>query len=44
MASKVMPAEEAVQLIESGDPLSVCGIIGGLVPERVLAARAENTS
>lgn len=38
MTSKFMAAEEAVQLIKSGDTLSVCGIVGGLVPEKVLTA------
>ena len=33
-----MAAEEAIKLINSGDTLSVCGIIGALVPEKVLAA------
>ena len=35
---KFMTAEEAVQLIGNGDTLTVCGIVGGLVPEKVLAA------
>jgi len=35
---KFMTADEAVQLIGNGDTLTVCGIVGGLVPEKVLAA------
>jgi propionate CoA-transferase len=38
MAGKIMAAEEAVKLIGNGDTVSVCGIIGALVPEKVLAA------
>jgi propionate CoA-transferase len=38
MAGKIMAAEEAVRLIDDGNTLSVCGIIGSLVPEKVLAA------
>lgn len=38
MASKFMTPEEAVQMIKNGDTLSVCGIVGGLVPEKVLTA------
>ncbi|MBI5969494.1 MAG: acyl CoA:acetate/3-ketoacid CoA transferase [Deltaproteobacteria bacterium] len=38
MASKIMKAEEAVQLIKDEDTVSVCGIIGALVPEKVLTA------
>jgi len=38
MADKIMAAEEAVRLIDDGNTLSVCGIIGSLVPEKVLAA------
>jgi propionate CoA-transferase len=38
MAGKIMPAEKAVQLIGNGDTVSVCGIIGALVPGKVLAA------
>jgi propionate CoA-transferase len=37
MAKKIMPVEEAVQLIQNEDTLSVCGLVGGLVPEKVLA-------
>jgi propionate CoA-transferase len=33
-----MTAEEAVQIIKDGDSISVCGIVGGLVPEKVLSA------
>ena len=38
MAGKIVNADEAVRLIKDGDTLSVCGIIGGLVPEKVLTA------
>ena len=38
MAGKIMTAEEAVRFVEDGNTLSVCGIIGSLVPEKVLAA------
>ena len=38
MAGKIMAAEEAVRLIGNGDTVSVCGIIGALVPEKLLAA------
>src|SRR5512139_2402579 len=38
MAGKIMAAEEAVKLIGNGDTVSVCGIIGALVPEKLLAA------
>ena len=38
MAKKVMTPEEAVRLIKDGDTVSVCGIIGALVPEKVLSA------
>lgn len=33
-----MAAEEAVQLIQTGDTISVCGISAGLTPDKVLAA------
>jgi propionate CoA-transferase len=38
MAGKIMAAEDTVRLIDDGNTLSVCGIIGSLVPEKVLAA------
>jgi len=38
VSSKLMAAAEAVQMIKNGDTLSVCGIVGGLVPEKVLTA------
>jgi len=38
MPGKIMAAEEAVKLIGNGDTVSVCGIIGALVPEKLLAA------
>jgi propionate CoA-transferase len=38
MASKIVSAEEAVKLIRDGDTVSTCGIIGALVPEKVLGA------
>jgi len=34
MAGKIVNADEAVRLIKDGDTLSVCGILGGLVPEK----------
>ncbi len=36
-----MPAEEAVKLIKDGDTVTICGIIGALVPEKILAALEE---
>ncbi len=38
MAGKIMAAEEAVKLIGDGQTVSVCGIIGSLVAEKVLSA------
>ena len=38
MASKIMTATEAVKLIKGGDTVSVCGIIGAPVAEKVLTA------
>lgn len=38
MASKLMTAGEAVKWVKNGDVLSICGIVGGLVPEKILAA------
>jgi len=38
MANKIMTAEEAVKYIKDGDTVTTCGIIGALVPEKVLAA------
>jgi propionate CoA-transferase len=38
MTDKIMRVEEAVKLVKDGDTVSVCGIVGGLVPERTLAA------
>jgi propionate CoA-transferase len=38
MLNKVMTPEEAVKLINNGDVVSICGIVGGLVPEKTLAA------
>jgi propionate CoA-transferase len=38
MPNKVMAAEEAAKLVNNGDVVSVCGIVGGLVPEKTLAA------
>jgi propionate CoA-transferase len=35
---KVMTPEEAVQMIHSGDTISVCGISAALTPDKVLAA------
>lgn len=36
--SKLMTPQEAVKLVRNGDVVTVCGIVGGLVPEKVLAA------
>jgi propionate CoA-transferase len=38
MPNKVTTAEEAVKLVNTGDVVSICGIVGGLVPEKTLAA------
>ena len=38
MANKIMTAEEAVKIVKDGDTVSTCGIIGALVPEKVLTA------
>ncbi len=38
MPNKIMTAEEAVKLINGDDTVSICGIVGGLVPEKTLAA------
>jgi len=38
MLNKVMAAEDAVKLVNTGDVVSICGIVGGLVPEKTLAA------
>jgi len=38
MAEKVVTPEEAVRLVKDGDTVSVCGIIGALVPEKILQA------
>ena len=38
MTNKIMTAEEAVKILKDGDTVSTCGIIGALVPEKVLAA------
>ena len=40
MASKLMTAGEAVKFVKDGDGVSICGIVGGLVPEKILARRA----
>jgi len=41
MDSKAMATEEAVQLIKTGNTISVCGISAGLTPDKVLAALGE---
>jgi propionate CoA-transferase len=38
MANKIMTAEEAVRLVQDDNTVSTCGIIGALVPEKILAA------
>jgi len=38
MAGKLMSAEEAVGLIGDNDVISVCGIVGALVPDKTMAA------
>ncbi|RPJ33126.1 MAG: acyl CoA:acetate/3-ketoacid CoA transferase, partial [Deltaproteobacteria bacterium] len=38
MPNKVMAAEEAAKLVRNGDAVSICGIVGGLVPEKTLTA------
>lgn len=38
MPKKLMRAEEAVNLINSNDTITVCGIAGGITPDKVLAA------
>lgn len=38
MPNKIMTAEDAVKFVNNGDVVSVCGIVGGLVPEKTLAA------
>ena len=38
MTAKIVPAEEAVRVVRSGQTVTVCGVVGGLVPEKVLAA------
>ena len=38
MGSKIMAAEDAVRFIRDGGTVSVCGIIGSLVAEKVLTA------
>src|SRR4030042_2407376 len=38
MGNKIMTAEEAVMIVKDGDTVSTCGIIGALVPEKVLTA------
>ena len=35
---KLMPADEAVRLVPPGSTVSVCGISGGITPDKVLAA------
>jgi len=35
---KVIPAEEAVQMVHTGDTISICGISAALTPDKVLAA------
>lgn len=41
MPDKLMSPEEAVQLIKDGDTVTICGIIGALVPEKILSALEE---
>src|SRR4051794_11817283 len=36
--AEVLTAEAAARLIRSGQTLTVCGVVGGMVPERVLGA------
>jgi propionate CoA-transferase len=38
MPGKLMAAEEAVKLIKDGDTVTTCGIVGALVPEKILVA------
>lgn len=38
MPDKLMSAAEAVKLIKDGDTVTICGIIGALVPEEILSA------
>jgi propionate CoA-transferase len=38
MPNKIMTAEDAVKFVNNGDVVSVCGIVGGLVPEKILTA------
>jgi len=38
MPGKLMSPEEAVRLIQNGSTVSICGIIGALVPEKILGA------
>lgn len=41
---KVIPAEEAVQLVHTGDTISICGISAALTPDLVLAALGNRFS
>jgi propionate CoA-transferase len=36
--TKVVSAEDAARLVESGQTVSVCGVVGALCPEKILAA------
>lgn len=38
MTTKLMTSEKAVQFVKDGDVVSICGIVGALVPDKVLAA------
>ncbi len=44
MVAKLTKAEEAVKLVQNGDTISICGISGGLTPEKVLAALGKRFS
>lgn len=44
MMNKLMKADEAVRLVQDGDTISVCGISGGLTPEKLLAALGKRFS
>ena len=41
MPGKVVTAEEAVRAINSGDTITISGVVGSLVPEKVLASLEE---
>ena len=44
MPKKRMSAEKAVQMINSGDTISVCSIAGGLTPDKVMDALGKRFS